>query len=149
MKVWKIVLVFTTWISTIQAASRDEWKSRSIYQIVTDRFALSNGSTNASCDAAKGLYCGGTFRGIIEKLDYIQDLGFSAVSISFSPDFQTLLRRNTPWSGACYTIIANRLTFTRLQIWISPITYPIQEVTSDLSGASTFMPLGIVILTFI
>ncbi|KAL2003967.1 hypothetical protein VTN02DRAFT_1263 [Thermoascus thermophilus] len=50
MKVWKIVPVFTTWISTIQAASRDEWKSR---------------------------HC---------------------------------------------------------SIWISPITYPIQEVTSDLSA---------------
>ncbi len=27
-------------------------------------------------------YCGGTFRGIIDNLDYIQDLGFNAIWIS-------------------------------------------------------------------
>lgn len=63
-----------------QAATSEEWKSRSIYQIVTDRFARSDNSTVAPCNAAAGEYCGGDFRGIINKLDYIQDLGFSAVS---------------------------------------------------------------------
>ncbi|KAL1982275.1 hypothetical protein VTN96DRAFT_1584 [Rasamsonia emersonii] len=80
-----------------QAATSEEWKSRSIYQIVTDRFARSDNSTVAPCNAAAGEYCGGDFRGIINKLDYIQDLGFSA-------------------------------------IWISPVTYPVQQDTPDLSS---------------
>ncbi|PWY66370.1 alpha-amylase [Aspergillus sclerotioniger CBS 115572] len=67
---------------TVQAASRDQWIGRSVYQIVTDRYARSDNSTTAACDAAQGNYCGGSFQGIINKLDYIQDLGFDAVWIS-------------------------------------------------------------------
>jgi alpha-amylase len=60
------------------AASADEWRGRVIYQIVTDRFATSDGSSPV-CNTADRRYCGGTWRGIIKKLDYIQGLGASAV----------------------------------------------------------------------
>lgn len=63
-------------------ASPDDWKSRSIYQVVTDRFARSDGSTTAPCDPGEGVYCGGSWRGLINRLDYIQGMGFSAVWIS-------------------------------------------------------------------
>lgn len=63
------------------AASKEQWKSRSIYQIVTDRFARTDGSITAPCDPDDDDYCGGTFRGIINKLGYIQNLGFSAVGL--------------------------------------------------------------------
>ncbi|XRM45246.1 hypothetical protein ABZX51_008347 [Aspergillus tubingensis] len=76
------LLVVTLGISTVNAASRDQWIGRSIYQIVTDRFARSDNSTTAACDAAQGNYCGGSFQGIINKLDYIQNLGFDAIWIS-------------------------------------------------------------------
>ncbi|PYH31479.1 alpha-amylase [Aspergillus neoniger CBS 115656] len=81
---WWIIslLVVTLETSTVNAASRDQWIGRSIYQIVTDRFARSDNSTTAACDAAQGNYCGGSFQGIINKLDYIQDLGFDAIWIS-------------------------------------------------------------------
>ncbi|PWY63676.1 alpha-amylase [Aspergillus eucalypticola CBS 122712] len=81
---WWIIslLVVTLGISTVNAASRDQWIGRSIYQIVTDRFARSDNSTTAACDAAQGNYCGGSFQGIINKLNYIQDLGFDAIWIS-------------------------------------------------------------------
>ncbi|GLB07182.1 hypothetical protein AtubIFM57258_002505 [Aspergillus tubingensis] len=81
---WWIIslLVVTLEISTVNAASRDQWIGRSIYQIVTDRFARSDNSTTAACDAAQGNYCGGSFQGIINKLDYIQNLGFDAIWIS-------------------------------------------------------------------
>ncbi|EME39333.1 glycoside hydrolase family 13 protein [Dothistroma septosporum NZE10] len=62
------------------ALTSAEWRSQSIYQVVTDRFARSNGSTTAPCDW--GSYCGGTWQGIINKLDYIQGMGFTAVWIS-------------------------------------------------------------------
>lgn len=47
---------------------------------MTDRFARTDGSTDASCDLYK--YCGGTWAGIIDKLDYIQGMGFGAIQIS-------------------------------------------------------------------
>jgi hypothetical protein len=67
---------------TAFAASPAEWRSRSIYQLLTDRFARPDGSTTATCDTAAGKYCGGTWTGIIDRLDYIQGMGFDAVWIS-------------------------------------------------------------------
>jgi alpha-amylase len=57
-----------------------EWASRSIYQVMTDRFARSDGSSNECSDLDN--YCGGTWTGLINKLDYIQDMGFTAIQIS-------------------------------------------------------------------
>lgn len=50
-------------------------------QIVTDRFATSDGSSPA-CDTSQRKYCGGTWKGIVSKLDYIQNMGFDAIWIS-------------------------------------------------------------------
>eukprot|EP00727_Mastigamoeba_balamuthi_P014492 m51a1_g9668 putative acidstable alpha-amylase (461) ;mRNA; r:1236603-1238474 len=61
------------------AADGSEWKQRTIYQLLTDRFALSDGSSRG-CDVHN--YCGGTFEGIRRKLDYIQGMGFDAIWIS-------------------------------------------------------------------
>lgn len=64
------------------AATTAEWKARSIYQTMTDRFARTDGSTTHACNTTAGLYCGGTWRGTINHLDYIQGMGFDAVMIS-------------------------------------------------------------------
>ena len=64
------------------AASASEWRSRSIYQVLTDRFARTDGSTTAPCNTADRVYCGGTFKGIQNRLDYIQGAGFDAIWIS-------------------------------------------------------------------
>jgi alpha-amylase len=64
------------------AGSTDDWRSRSIYQIMTDRFARTDGSTSAPCDPLRVSYCGGSWRGIIDELDYIQGMGFDAIYIS-------------------------------------------------------------------
>lgn len=58
-----------------------EWKKRSIYQILTDRFATS-GPEDPDIDISRRQYCGGTWQGIISKLDYIQGMGFDAIWIS-------------------------------------------------------------------
>jgi alpha-amylase len=63
----------------IVSKTKDEWKTRVIYQLLTDRFSRTDGSTGG-CDLSK--YCGGTFKGIQNNLDYIQDLGFNAIWIS-------------------------------------------------------------------
>lgn len=59
-----------------------EWRSQSIYQVMTDRFARTDLSTTAACSTSAQIYCGGTFEGLISKLDYIQDMGFTAIWIS-------------------------------------------------------------------
>ncbi|KAM3066073.1 hypothetical protein ACMFMG_010589 [Clarireedia jacksonii] len=61
------------------AATNDEWAARSIYQVVTDRYARSK-DLDAPCNISN--YCGGTWAGIAENLDYIQNMGFTAVQIS-------------------------------------------------------------------
>lgn len=54
----------------------DEWKSRVIYQLLTDRFARLDNPSSSCCVEN---YCGGTFNGITSKLDYIQSTGANAV----------------------------------------------------------------------
>ena len=56
------------------------WENRVIYQILTDRFATSSGSTEPCSDLTN--YCGGTWRGIYDNLDYIAGLGVDAIWIS-------------------------------------------------------------------
>ncbi|OJJ50598.1 hypothetical protein ASPZODRAFT_148084 [Penicilliopsis zonata CBS 506.65] len=66
-------------LASANAASNDEWAMRSIYQVITDRFARS-GDSDAACNITK--YCGGSWAGLVDKLDYIQGMGFTAVQIS-------------------------------------------------------------------
>ncbi|KAJ5799340.1 CAZyme family GH13 [Penicillium psychrosexuale] len=75
-------LLITGLISSASAARTADWKPRSIYQTMTDRFARTDGSLTAPCNTTAGLYCGGTWRGTIDRLDYIQGMGFDAVMIS-------------------------------------------------------------------
>ncbi|TBU38203.1 alpha-amylase [Dichomitus squalens] len=74
-------LVLLLFITSVFAATADQWRSRTIYQLLTDRFATTDGH-DPHCNATARQYCGGTWKGIINKLDYIQDLGFDAVWIS-------------------------------------------------------------------
>jgi alpha-amylase len=67
---------------TTSAASNADWRGRSVYQVITDRFARTDNSTTATCDTGDSLYCGGSWQGIINRLDYIQGMGFNAVWIS-------------------------------------------------------------------
>ncbi|PYH94222.1 putative alpha-amylase [Aspergillus ellipticus CBS 707.79] len=67
-------------VAVAGAPSAQKWTERSIYQIMTDRFARPKGAADDTCDSYK--YCGGSWAGIIDKLDYIQDLGFTALQIS-------------------------------------------------------------------
>lgn len=50
--------------------------------MLTDRFWRPDNSTTAPCDVTDATYCGGTWKGIEYKLDYIQGLGADAVWIS-------------------------------------------------------------------
>ncbi len=71
-------LLFVLLSTYVTSKSKDEWKTRSIYQILTDRFART--SDTGSCTLSQ--YCGGNYQGIINHLDYIQGMGFNAIWIS-------------------------------------------------------------------
>ncbi|PFH49092.1 glycoside hydrolase family 13 protein [Amanita thiersii Skay4041] len=64
------------------AATAEQWRSRSVYQIITDRYALPSGSDLTKCDPGQQTWCGGTWKTIRQNLDYIQNAGFTAIWIS-------------------------------------------------------------------
>ncbi|KUI56593.1 Alpha-amylase A type-3 [Cytospora mali] len=76
------LLVAASVVAPVVTLSPAKWRSQSIYQVMIDRFARTDLSTTAACDTSAQIYCGGTWQGLISKLDYIQDMGFTAVWIS-------------------------------------------------------------------
>jgi len=75
-----VLFVLSFFVATAITKSAEQWKSRVIYQVITDRFAKTDNDVTP-CDDLKD-YCGGTFRGIINNLDYIAEMGFDAIWIS-------------------------------------------------------------------
>lgn len=74
------LLTLAALLGMASAASKSEWKNnKAVYQLLTDRFYHTD--ANGSCSNL-GNYCGGNFKGIIEKMDYIKNLGFDAIWIS-------------------------------------------------------------------
>lgn len=59
------------------------WIKKGIYQLMVDRF--NGGWQNTSTSVND--FCGGTIRGIIDRLDYIKALGCYAIMLS--PVFKT------------------------------------------------------------
>ena len=81
-KTLSIAVLSALFSSSAIAGSKEEWKKRSVYQVVTDRFAKGDGS-KGSCDLGRQpYYCGGNHDGIAQNLQYIKDLGFDAIWIS-------------------------------------------------------------------
>lgn len=66
-------------IAATQAGDSNDWKSRSVYQVLTDRYNY-EGASGACGDLSN--YCGGTFKGMEDRLDYIKGMGFDAIWIS-------------------------------------------------------------------
>ena len=75
------ISLFCSLIFICMSANAEEWKKRSIYQLMTDRFATSI-ENPPYCNVTKNNYCGGDHKGIQQKLDYIQGMGFDAIWIS-------------------------------------------------------------------
>ncbi|WP_042356510.1 alpha-amylase family glycosyl hydrolase [Bacillus rubiinfantis] len=80
-----LILLFA---SSIPAEAKVEkkdrlWQDESIYSIMIDRF--NNGDTHNDIDVnTKDLlaYSGGDIQGVIDKLDYIQDMGFTTIRLT-------------------------------------------------------------------
>lgn len=81
------VLIFTVAVSINKAnATENKYKITQddmIYFIMTDRFydGDKTNDTDINVDDPKAFH-GGDFQGIIDKLDYIKDLGFTAIWIT-------------------------------------------------------------------
>lgn len=90
---WGTLLCDSTAIDT------SKWHGRSIYFVVTDRFAKSEagGDVAPKCDGME--WCGGTLRGVQRKLDYIQNMGFDAIWIT--PVVKQVDWRDN-WNGTGY-----------------------------------------------
>ena len=74
----QIIIILINQLIIFSCKSKEEWKSRSIYQILTDRFARTSDKDLCNLNT----YCGGNYKGIINKLDYIKNMGFNAIWIS-------------------------------------------------------------------
>jgi len=81
-----VLILLTVFCTIVLGKNKQEWKSRTIYQLLTDRFYRGNGDTSPCPDLKK--YCGGTFSGIKKQLPYIKQLGFDAIWISPIPENQ-------------------------------------------------------------
>lgn len=84
------LIFFSFLIVVSQSKNASEWRSRSVYQLLTDRFSPSNFNYTLCSETpinenSVRHYCGGTYRGIIDQLDYIVELGFDAIWISPIP----------------------------------------------------------------
>ena len=61
----------------------DDWRDEVIYQVLVDRFADGDEGNNQGVDlTAQGKWHGGDWKGLEDKLDYIQSLGVTTIWIS-------------------------------------------------------------------
>ncbi|KAF2963466.1 hypothetical protein GQX73_g10103 [Xylaria multiplex] len=77
-----LVVVFSQLLLPVLSADTAAWKSRNIYFALTDRIARSSDDTGGDACGNLGSYCGGTFKGLESKLDYISGMGFDAIWIT-------------------------------------------------------------------
>ena len=91
--IFRIILALMLAVVTVQQAwaafvgPRDDFRDESIYFVITTRFYDGDPSNNAQCWDAGAANSGdpcwrGDFKGLIDKLDYIKALGFTAVWVT-------------------------------------------------------------------
>lgn len=76
------LLPFLALLPLAWSLDANSMRERSVYQLVTDRFALPSSGGNSSCNASDRLYCGGKWSTISGHLDYIKGMGFDTIWIS-------------------------------------------------------------------
>lgn len=68
---------------TLNPERIEDWSGESIYFMLTDRFNDADPNNNKGVDKANlGKYHGGDLQGVIDKLDYIDDLGMKSIWIT-------------------------------------------------------------------
>ncbi|MBO0993653.1 alpha-amylase family glycosyl hydrolase [Bacillus sp. SD088] len=70
-------------IASAEEQHGQEWQDEMIYSLMVDRFSDGNVENNFDVDVKDPLgYQGGDFQGIIDQLDYIEEMNFTAVQLS-------------------------------------------------------------------
>ncbi|CCM03833.1 uncharacterized protein FIBRA_05982 [Fibroporia radiculosa] len=82
MRVVLATVLCLSFVALTLGATAEQWRGRSIYQIITDRYALPAGTNKTQCNPGDQTWCGGNWNAIREHLDYIQNAGFTAIWIS-------------------------------------------------------------------
>jgi glycosidase len=82
-----LILICSYVISTVpvNALEREtrEWQDEAIYSIMVDRFFNANTKNDMDVNTLDPLaYYGGDFQGVIDKLDYLNDMGFTAIRLT-------------------------------------------------------------------
>ncbi len=78
-----LVVVASLMPATPASASPIDWRDEAIYMVMTDRFR--NGDPSNDLDSVPGKadwWQGGDLQGVIDELDYIKDLGMTAIWIT-------------------------------------------------------------------
>lgn len=71
-------------VPLVAGLTTPQLRDRSIYQVITDRFARADGRVDVYCDPNERTYCGGGWKGIEHQLGYIQGMGFDTGEVSWS-----------------------------------------------------------------
>ena len=108
-------LYYGKWEGHTYFPSPPDWRALPIYQLLTDRFADGDPTNNVQWPwlltdfdpRDMTLRHGGDFRGIMDKLDYIQGLGCRAIWIS--PLFQNGFNEYHQYAMVDFTLIDRRL----------------------------------------
>ncbi|WP_176555747.1 alpha-amylase family glycosyl hydrolase [Virgibacillus ndiopensis] len=78
-----MIPLLLSWTDSINAEESDQVKEQVIYSIFVDRFNNIDRSRDKQVDIDDpNAYHGGDIQGIIDKLDYIKELGFTTISLS-------------------------------------------------------------------
>lgn len=80
MRKFAVLAFLALCVCVVSSKTPDDWKGRHIYQVITDRFAMPDGGDTHCDDLSK--YCGGTWKGLTQNLDYLKGMGFDAIWIS-------------------------------------------------------------------
>ncbi|KAJ1559596.1 hypothetical protein HK405_010023 [Cladochytrium tenue] len=75
-----LLLAIAIIFKPVSAATVEEWRTRTIYRLFIDRFGKEDDDINICLNLND--YCGGTFKGVIKRLDYIANMGFDAILIN-------------------------------------------------------------------
>lgn len=100
-----------SWPNHAYMKSPDDWRKQTFYQFVTDRFADGNPNNNEGKFGGynvgdKSYRHGGDFLGIIDKLDYIKSLGYTAIWVS--PVFQNMENSYHGYAQIDFTVLDDR-----------------------------------------
>jgi glycosidase len=83
-----LILICFLFITSLPVHAKEEkevrrWQDETIYSIMIDRFFNANTNNDKEVNTLDPLaYNGGDFQGVIEKLDYLNDMGFTAIRLT-------------------------------------------------------------------